>query len=468
MASEHDLVILGSGSTAFAAALRAESHGARVLLVERGEPGGTCINWGCVPSKTLIHAALFRHDARLGADMGLGTVCGPVDYPSLTARKDEVVEYLRRTKYLHVLEETPGLEIVPGHGRFLDRHRLEVASRIITADKFLVATGGFPRIIRFPGLDTVPYLTSRSALLLDALPASLIIIGGGVIAMELGQMYLRLGVSVTVLEHGPRVLLSLEEEPALAVQEALCREGMTICLNVNVCAIAQRGGMTVVEAEVDGERREHVAERLLLAVGTSPASAGIGLEAAGVEADRQGFITVDERMRTTAPGIWAAGDVTGGMMTATAGAREGFVAVDDMFTPGCGCTVDYRSLPLGIFTDPEAGSVGYGEEEARRAGFSVAVNTLPVAAIPKARITGHTAGVIKMVADSATGRILGVHLACHRGAELINEAALAVRHGLTVAQLANTVHVYPSIGEGLRLCAQGFSRDVSRLSCCAE
>jgi mercuric reductase len=468
MASDHDLVILGSGSTAFAAALRAASHGARVLMVERGELGGTCINWGCVPSKTLIHAALFRHEARLGAGLGLGTECGSIDYPALMTHKDKVVEQLRQTRYLHVLEEAPRLEVVRGHGRFLDPHRLEVAGRIIAAGKFLVATGGFPRIIRFPGLDTVPYLTSRSALKLAALPASLIIIGGGVIAMEMGQMYQRQGVRVTVLEHGRRVLLSLEEGPALAVQETLRREGMTICLDVNICAIARRDGMVAVDAEVGGERREYVGERLLLAVGTAPASSEIGLDLAGVATDQHGFITVDERMRTTAPGIWAAGDVTGGMMTATSGAREGVVAVDNMFIPECGCTMDYRPLPVAIFTDPEAGCVGYTEEEARQAGFGVAVNTLPVSAIPKAHVTGHTAGVIKMVADAATGRILGVHLACHRGAELINEAALAVRYGLTVSQLAETVHVYPSIGEGLRLCAQGFSRDVSRLSCCAE
>jgi mercuric reductase len=273
---------------------------------------------------------------------------------------------------------------------------------------------------------------------------------------------------VTVLEHGPRVLPSCEAEPSLALQRALIDEGMEIVLNVSVCSLRKAGGLSVVTAEMDGQRREFAAERLLLALGTAPDTAGIGLDKAGVEMDAKGFIRVDERMRTNVAGIWAAGDAVGGIMIATVGAREGIVAVDDMLDPGCGCRMDYLSAPMTIFTDPELGTVGYAEEEARKAGFTVVTNTLPVSAIPKAHVTGATAGVIKMVADKPTGRLLGVHLACHRGAELINEAALAIRLRATIEDLVNTLHVYPSMGEGLRLCAQGFSRDVRKLSCCAE
>ena len=468
MATIPDLVILGSGSTAFAAALRAQSHGARVVMVERSELGGTCVNWGCVPSKTLIHAAAGFHTARLGAAIGLGTSAGPVDWSLLSAHKDRVVDHLRRTRYLDILAGVPGLELITGTGRFVDRERIEVAGRFLTAPRFLVATGGYPRIIRFPGLDQVAYLTSQSALLLKEPPASLVIIGGGVIALEMGQMYRRFGKAVTILEHGPRVLPPVEEEVALAVQEALAGEGMEIHLNVDICGVSERDGATVVAAEVKGEWREFTAERVLLAVGTAPATAGIGLADAGVELDGHGYIRVDERMRTTAPGIWAAGDAIGGMMTATAGAREGIVAVDDMFTPGCGCTMDHLTVPMAIFTDPEIGIVGYTEEGARAAGFDVMTNSLSVSAIPKAHITGKTAGVIRMVADRQSRRLLGVHLACFRGSELINEAALALRYRLTVDDLVQTLHVYPSMSEGLRLCAQGFSRDVSKLSCCAE
>lgn len=468
MASTSDLIILGSGSTAFAAALRATSHGARVLMVEKSVLGGTCINWGCIPSKTMIHVAQFLHEARLGAAVGLGIQCGGVDYERLCAHRDQVVQKLRKERYLDVLQNAPGLELVKGTARFLDRHSVEVNEQRYRAERFLVAVGGFPYVPPIPGLDCCDYLTSRSSLLMKRLPASLVIIGGGVIAVELGQMFHRLGCRVTILEHGPRILPTAEPEPARALREVLAGEGIKVVTDVAFCSVAKVGDLTVVNADVQDRRHEYTCERLLLAVGTAPASRGIGLERAGVKMDRKGFILTDRQMRTSAPGIWAAGDVTGGMMIATVGAREGIVAVDDMFDPGCGCAMDYLAAPMTVFTDPEVGIVGHGEESARQAGFDVQVNVMPVSAIPKAHVTGHTAGVIKMVADRNTGRLLGVHLACHRGAELINEAALALSRRLSVDELAAMPHVYPSIGEGLKLCAQGFNRDISRLSCCAE
>jgi mercuric reductase len=468
MASNHDVVILGSGSTAFAAALRAQSLGAKVIMIEKSVLGGTCINWGCIPSKTLIHCALFRHEARLGAQIGLGMEEKDIDFGRLMAHKDEVVKYLRTTKYMDVLQSVPDLKVVKGTGRFIAPGTIEAGDKILRCDKILIATGGFPRVPNLPGLQEVDYLTSRQALLLKTFPQSLVIVGGGVIALELGQMFTRLGTRVTVLEHGPRLLHAVDEEPVLALQKALIEEGMDIRLNTSVVGISRVNSRVSVTAEFAGCREEVTAERLLVAVGTAPASSRIGLEKVGVEVDAGGFVRVDELMRTTAPGIWAAGDVTGGMMIATAGAREGIVAADNMVNPGCECRLDHLSTPMTIFTDPEVGFVGHSEVSARKKGFDAITNTLPVSAIPKAHVTGHTAGAIKIIADKGTRRILGVHLACHRGAELINEAALAIRFRLTVEDLVNSLHVYPSMGEGLRLCAQGFTRDVARLSCCAE
>ncbi len=468
MNSDCDIIILGSGSTAFAAALRAQQLGARVVMIEKGEPGGTCINWGCIPSKTLIHAALFRREARLGAALGLGMAEGAVDFERLAAHKTAVVTGLRTSKYLDVLSKVPELRMIRGTGRFIGPHTVQAGGETLTSDRILIATGGFPRIPNLPGLSEVPYLTSRSALLLTTFPGSLIIIGGGVIAAELGQMFARLGTRVTILEHGARILSNLEQEPVLAVQQALRDEGIEIRTNTGVCGVARHGEGVEVTVETSGARKGFRAEKLLVAVGTAPASAGIGLEKAGVEVNGRGFIVTDQQMRTTAPGIWAAGDVTGGMMVATMGAREGIVAVEDMLTPECACRVDYCSLPMAIFTDPEIAAVGYTEESAAKAGFRVVTNTIPVSAVPKAHVTGHLAGAIKMVAEEGSGRLLGVHISCHRAADLINEAALAVRCKVTVDELAAAPHVYPSMSEGLRLCAQGFSRDLSKLSCCAE
>ncbi|WP_243369743.1 mercury(II) reductase [Geotalea sp. SG265] len=466
--STEEILIVGSGSTAFAAALRAQALGLTVKMIEKSVLGGTCINWGCIPSKTFIHGAFVRHTALTGAELGMGTATDGPRLSRFFAHKEQVVAHLRQTKYLDVLKKTPGVEVIKGTARFIAPGAVQVEEQVIRSSRILVAVGGHPRIIPIPGLDTTPYLTSRSALLLKAIPRSLIIIGGGVIAVELGQMYLRMGSRVTILEHGPRLLPMVEPELVTALEEALSAEGMEIVVNASTCAVSQDGTGTIVDAEVDGKPQQFRAERLLMAVGTAPATAGIGLEKAGIELDSKGFIRVDHEMRTTAPGIWAAGDAVGGMMIATVGAREGIVAVDNMVNPGCGCRVDYHKIPMAIFTDPEVGIVGYTEAEARKAGFQVTVNTIPAAAIPKSHVTGDTHGAVKMVADSASGRLLGIHLCCHRGADVINEAALAIQCKLTIDDLAGMLHVYPSMAEGLRLCAQGFSRDISRLSCCAE
>ncbi len=463
-----DVIIIGSGSTAFAAALRASSHGASIVMIEKSMLGGTCINWGCIPSKTLIHAALFNHEAGLGARIGLAKRSGAVDFSVLAGHKDDVVRHLRTTRYLEVLQQIPDLELVKGTARFVDRRTVVVENRQFSSDRILIAVGGNPRIPEIPGLSGSAFLTSRSALLLKELPKSLVIIGGGVIAVELGQMFHRLGVRVTILEHGPRLLPAVSPAVALALQEVLVAEGVRIVTDAAFCSVSSVGDLTVVSADLHGRRHEFTGERLLVAVGTAPATARIGLEEIGMALDRHGFVTVDSTMRSSVPGIWAAGDAIGGMMIASAGAREGIVAVDDMFNPDCGCTMDYLTVPMAIFTDPEICLVGHTAESAHQAGIDAVTNSLSVSAIPKAHVTGHTAGIITMVADRASGRLIGVHLACHRGAELINEAALAIRLRATVEDLASTLHVYPSIGEGLRLCAQGFSRDVSKLSCCAE
>jgi mercuric reductase len=468
MSEAREIIILGSGSTAFAAALRAQAKGARPIMIEKSVLGGTCINWGCIPSKTLIHAALFRHQAELGARLGLGTRADVVDFRPLDAHKEAVVDELRQTKYLNVLHNVPGLTLIKGNAVFIAPDTIQVGDKILKGDRILVATGGFPRIPAIAGLDEVPFLTSKSALLLRELPVSLTIIGGGVIALELGQMFLRLGVKVTVLEHSSRLLPAVEAEPAQALQEALIAEGMQVVVNATVCSVSSHEGRVRVEAQVNGEPHRFLSHQLLLAVGTAPATTGIGLDKAGVELNDRGFIQVDRELRTTAPGIWAAGDVTGGNQIATKGAREGIAAVDNMLDEGCRCAIDYETIPMAIFTDPEVATVGYSEQAAKKAGFDVICHTIPASVIPKAHVTGELRGAIKIVADNATGRILGVHLCLHRGADVINEAALGMRLGMTVGQLAETMHVYPSIGEGLRLCAQGFRKDLYRLSCCAD
>lgn len=470
MSNAHDLIVLGSGSTAFAAALRAISYGARVLMFEKSVLGGTCINWGCIPSKTLIHSALFNHEALLGSRIGLNIqgINDDIDAEQLFGHRDAVVTKLRHERYLDVLGNIKGLELVKGVARFTDARSIECNESIYRAGHILIAVGGNPRIPNLPGLERCSYYTSRSALQIKKLPTSLVIIGGGVIAVELGQMYHRLGCRVTILEHGPRLLPNIETELSKALQDILEKEGITVVTRADISVLDRVGELNVIQVDVAGVRQKLTCEKLLLAVGTVPATTGIGLEAAGVVLDARGFIVTDRHMRSSVDGIWAAGDVIGKMMIATVGAREGIIAVDNMFDQGCDCAMDYLSAPMAIFTDPEVAMVGHSEQSARQAGFDCVVNCMPVRAIPKAHVTGMTDGVIKMIADRDTRRLLGVHLICHRGADMINEAALALKMRATVSDLATTMHVYPSIGEGLKLCAQGFDRDISLLSCCAE
>ena len=470
MSETYDLIILGSGSTAFAAALRATGYGARVLMFEKSVLGGTCINWGCIPSKTLIHAALFRHEAYLGNSIGLhtGNDNQGINAEQLFKHREAVVTKLRKERYLDVLDNMKGLVLVKGTARFHDSRTVECDDKLYKSERFLIATGGSPRIPDLPGLEKCSYETSRSALLLKKLPASLVIIGGGVIAVEMGQMYHRLGCRVTILEHGHSLLPAIEQELSESLRGSLEKEGITVVTDAHVCSVNKIGELNIISADVGDERQEFTCEKLLLAVGTTPATAGIGLDAAGVSLNDKGFVITDRQMRSSADGIWAAGDVVGKMMIATIGAKEGIVAVDDMFNHGCGCAVDYLAAPMAIFTDPEVAMVGYSEESARQAGFDCMVNCISANAIPKAHVTGMTDGVIKMIADRATGRLLGAGLVCHRGADMINEAALALQLRATVSDIAATMHVYPSIGEGLKLCAQGFSRDITLLSCCAE
>jgi len=439
-------------------------------MFEKSVLGGTCINWGCIPSKTLIHAALFKHESHLGNRIGLNSEdeSHRIDAEQLFGHREAVVAKLRQERYLDVLGAMKGLELVKGTARFIDSHCVECNDRLFRSERILVAVGGNPRIPKLPGLEKCSYDTSRSALLLKKLPVSLVIIGGGVVAVELGQMYHRLGCRVTILEHGPRLLPTVEVELSASLETILIKEGITVVTNVNFCSLDRLGELNVVYADVAERRHKFTCEKLLLAIGTDPATSGIGLSTTGVALDGKGFIITNRQMRSSVAGIWAAGDVVGKMMIATVGAREGIVAVDDMFNQGCGCAMDYLAAPMAIFTDPEVAMVGHSEESARQAGFDCIVNCIPARAIPKAHVTGMTDGVIKMIADRVTGRLLGIHLVCHRGADMINEAALALHMRATVSDMATTLHVYPSIGEGLKLCAQGFSRDISLLSCCAE
>ncbi len=453
MTARFDLVILGSGTTAFAGALKATEMGARVLMVEQSELGGTCVNWGCIPSKTLISKAEARFEAVRSAPYGVRLSAGKPDCRQLMAAKQAAVETLRRENYRKVLEENPRIDVRRGHGRFLSPRELQVGADVLVAENFLIACGGIPRILRLPGLEEVDYLTSYSALHLPCFPKSLLIVGGGVIALEMGQMFRRFGTAVTILERGERLLKEFTPRLTALFCDILEAEGIELVFNVDSRRIYRTGRDSCLEATVNGVEKRFRAERIMFAVGTAPATEGIGLEAAGVDVNGAGFIAVDEEQRTTAAGIWAAGDCTGPPLIAPAGAREAEVAVTNIFDPQAHLRIDHRNTPMAVFTDPEFALVGLSADQARALGKRVTETFLDLERVAKAHVLGDRRGGIVLCADADSGRILGVQMLAPRAADVIHEATLAVRSGMTVYELAETVHVYPTMSDGLRLAA---------------
>jgi len=453
MTARYDIVILGSGTTALAGALAAAQRGARVLMVEQSELGGTCVNWGCVPSKTLIDKAQSYFEAQRTAAFGVNLKAGRPDCRRLMAAKLAAVETVRRESYQKVLDANPSIGILRGHGRFLSPRELQVGAEIVLSERFLIACGGVPRTLRLPGLAETDFLTSYSALHLPCFPESLLIIGGGVIAVEMGQMFHRFGTAVTILERSERLLKDFDPRLGAIFEEELRAEGVAIECDVDCRRIFRDGSQSCLVAVVGGKERRFAAERLMFAVGTAPATEGIGLEEAGVGLTGGGFVAVDGELRTSAAGIWAAGDCTGPPLIAPAGAREAEVAIENMLDPTAHRRIDHRLTPMAVFTDPEFARVGLSPEQARQEGKEVVATFLDLQGVAKAHVMGERRGGIFLCAEAGSGRLLGVEMLAPRAADVIHEAVLALRCGLSVHDLAQTVHVYPTISDGLRLAA---------------
>jgi mercuric reductase len=485
MNRSYDLVILGSGSTAFAAALRAAELGRRAVMTESRTLGGTCVNRGCLPSKNLIEAARLIHDARHPRYPGIGPCQPEVNFPQLIAQKDAVIASYRDKKYQSLIGPDKNIEVVYGHVRLVDPHTVEVdgpaeVTRLEGA-KLLVALGSSPTIPPIDGLAATPYLTSdlltsQEPMELTELPRSLVIVGGGYIALELGQMFARLGTAVTILERSDQLLKhGYEPEVGLTIQAILEAEGINIRTNAQVLRVSGDAQEIAVGARIHGQEYVFRAERLLLATGRKPNTEGIGLEAAGVALTPEGAVEVDTFLRTSQPHIFAAGDVIGtqhGNHLATpVGAHDGAIAAHNAFAEELGRPlrrVDHRVIPRTIFTDPQIGIAGMTEEEAIAAGHRCWCNTLPMELVPRAGAIRDTRGMIKMVANADSGQVLGVSMIGVNAGEVIHEAAMALRFNATLDDFIDLVHVYPTMAEALKIVAISRYKDPAKLSCCAE
>lgn len=461
------LVIVGGGSAAFAAALKASDLGAQVTLINDGLPiGGTCVNVGCVPSKTLIRAAESVHRAGHHNFAGIEGTGLVKDFSAVARQKTELVSELRQAKYLDVISGREDVRIVEGRARFVSPLAVEVGGEVVKGSHYLVATGTKPFIPSIDGLDSVGCLTNESAFELEELPKSIIVLGGRYIALEIAQMFSRFGSEVTVLQRSERILPTETEDLTSDLTGYLEEEGLRVVTGCDLKRVERQGDEVVVRAIVDGLEQEFRAQHVLAATGRSPNTPGIGLEEAGVKLDALGFVTVDESLRTSEPSVFAAGDVIGDPSFVYTAAYEGGLAASNALRNEL-IERDYTALPWVIFTDPQVAGVGLDEREAREQGIDFEVSVLPLSHVPRSIAARDTRGFVKLIRDRSTDQLVGARVLAPEGAELLMELSLAIRHRISVSELASSFHPYLTLSESVKLAAISFGKDVASLSCCA-
>ncbi|MDO8775523.1 MAG: mercury(II) reductase [Burkholderiaceae bacterium] len=460
------IAVIGSGAAAMAAALKAVEQGARVTLIERGTIGGTCVNVGCVPSKIMIRAAHIAHLRRESPfDSGIQAVAPTIRRTALLAQQQARVDELRHAKYEGILEGNPGIAVLHGAARFKDSRNLVVqlnggGERIVAFDRCLIAAGASPAVPPIPGLKDTPYWTSTEALVSEAIPERLAVIGSSVVALELAQAFARLGSKVTILA---RSTLFFREDPVIgeAVTAAFRLEDIEVLEYTQASQVAHADGEFVLTT-AHGELR---ADRLLVATGRSPNTRSLALDAAGVALNPQGGIVIDPGMRTSVEHIYAAGDCTDQPQFVYVAAVAGTRAAINM--TGGDAALNLTAMPAVVFTDPQVATVGYSEAKAHHDGIETDSRTLTLDNVPRALANFDTRGFIKLVVEEGSGRLIGVQAVAPEAGELIQTAVLAIRNRMTVQELADQLFPYLTMVEGLKLAAQTFNKDVKQLSCCA-
>ena len=460
------VAIIGTGSGAFAAALKAVEEGASVTMIERGDLiGGTCVNVGCVPSKIMIRSAQLAQHQRRNPFDGLANHEPTINRRSLLAQQIARVSELRDAKYESILEGNESIELIMGVASFKDASTLTVTrengdSQTVIADRILIATGSAPAIPDVPGLQDVPYWTSTEALFAESIPQHLVVIGSSVVAVEIAQAYRRLGSEVTVLA---RTKLLSQEDPALGdeLAKAFEAEGIRVLIKASASRVEFDNGTFTIEIA----RETLTSDALLVASGRPPNTADLDLPGVGVETAPNGAIVVDDHMRTSVPHIYAAGDCTTQPQFVYVAAAAGTRAAINM--SGGDAALDLSAMPAVIFTDPQVATVGLSEANAKNAGINADSRTLDLENVPRALANFDTRGFVKLVIDADNDRLIGAQILAAEAGEMIQAAALAIRNRMTVQELADQLFPYLTMVEGLKLCAQTFFKDVKQLSCCA-
>ena len=444
----YDAVVIGGGMGGYVCAIRLTQLGKKVALVEKGSLGGVCLNWGCIPSKALIAAANLVEEVRGAAARGI-TAEPKVDLARLKAFKDEVVKKL--VGGVGLLTKGNGVEVLKGTAAFVGPGAVEVSGAggtdRVEAQAFVVATGARP--IEIPGF---PFggdvWSAKEAVELSEVPARLVVIGGGIIGLELGTVYAKLGSKVTVVEALPQILTGVDGEAVRLVAKGLRQREVRVLTSAKAKGLGRKSGSLVLLAEVEGKEEPIECDKVLVAVGFRPWTEGLGLEKAGVKLGPKGFVEVNDRYQTSVPTIHAIGDLTGPPFLAHKAAKEGEIAAEVI--SGRKAARDWVAMPGAIFTDPEIGVAGMSEEEARAAGHDPITGKFAFGALGRAIAIGHTEGFVKVIADRATKRLLGAVFAGPEASNLVAEGALALEMGATLEDVALTVHAHPTLPEAFQ------------------
>lgn len=447
---EFDLVVIGAGPGGYVAAIRAAQLGLKVACVEeRATLGGTCLNVGCIPSKALLSSSEHLHEAQHLAQHGIEAGEIRFDLSKMMARKDKVVGDL--TKGIAHLFNKNGVEWLAGRGSIPEAGRVRVGEETVAAKNILIATGSDAASLPGVTVDEEVILTSTGALALPQVPGHLVVIGAGVIGLELGQVWARLGAKVTVVEYLDRILPGADGEIAKTAQRLLSRQGLAFRLGRKVNAVTRSGAQALVDLERrdNGAAETIEADAVLIAIGRRPRTAGLGLEALGVTIDSRGFIAVDGQFRTNVPGILAIGDCVPGPMLAHKAEEDGIAAVEAL-AGQAHAAPDYELVPGVVYTAPEVASLGATEEDLKEAGRANVVGKFQFIANGRARAMGATDGLVKVLGCPESGRILGAHVLGRNAGELIQELVLAMTAGATLAQVASSSHAHPGMGEAVK------------------
>ncbi len=450
MAEKFDLLVIGDGAAGGSAASAATKAGKRVALVEKNKPGGTCLNYGCDPTKTLLNAAHRLYQARHSAEFGLQISRAEVDWTVLQTRVRSVIDQLRggslEQAFDHIRQE--GITVFRGEARFISPNRVRVGQQEIEASQILIATGTIPAIPRIKGLSQAGFITNTEVVSLTALPESLAIIGGGVIGIEFAQLFSRLGVKVTVVEHGKTILDTEDQELVNLLRKLLEKEGITILTDLTINEIQHDIEKKILQLTHKDSRYEEIrAEQILVAAGRQPVLEGLGLAEIGLETTKHG-IQVDQFLRTNVPNIWAAGDIADPLQFTHVATEQGELVASNAFatTPR---PFNRQAIPWVAFTQPELAHVGQTEDELKKANKAYRVARVSFDKVERAITDGVTDGMLKVLADKK-GMIWGAHILAEKGGELLAPLVLMMRHDLPLDSLADTILPYPTLGLSLK------------------